>query len=260
LFHEGGHAAHFANVTMDAPCFSQEYAPTSVALAETRYAHDAAGQAIPWRLIQRGIELTQPFAAQDVRNMLAVCYAEKALYELDDADLAADNVLRVLRETEQRVLMLPGGRPFPTLALPHLLSSESSAYYHGYVLAQMAVVQTRAHFRERYGYLLDNPSIGNDLAATYWAPGNSRGFLDLVKDMTGRPFAADALVAEVSRPVDVAIRDARDAVERSESIPRLSAEPELDLRLSVIHGGETIVEPPASPLEVAERFRAWLVR
>ena len=32
LFHEGGHAAHFANIFMPAPCFSQEFAPTSVGL------------------------------------------------------------------------------------------------------------------------------------------------------------------------------------------------------------------------------------
>ena len=36
LFHEGGHAAHFANVVQNSPCFSQEYAPTSMAYAETQ--------------------------------------------------------------------------------------------------------------------------------------------------------------------------------------------------------------------------------
>ncbi|NJN14599.1 MAG: hypothetical protein HC813_02975 [Planctomycetes bacterium] len=36
LFHEGGHAAHFANVDMPAPCFAQEFAPTSVAFAEVQ--------------------------------------------------------------------------------------------------------------------------------------------------------------------------------------------------------------------------------
>lgn len=276
LFHEGGHAAHFANITMDAPCFSQEHAPTSVALAETqsmfcdsflddpewqtRYARDASGQPIPWELIRRGIELTQPFAAQGIRDMLVVCYAEKALYEMNDAELTTDNVLRTFREIEQRLTFLPGGRPRPTLAVPHLLSSEASAYYHGYVLAQMAVAQTRAHFRARYGYLLDNPKIGEDLAATYWAPGNSRGFLELVRDMTGQPFSADALVDDVSRTNDVAVRQAWEAIERAKSIPELQKEPELDVRLSVIHGEETIVEHGASPLEAAERFRTWLER
>ncbi|HTL13027.1 MAG TPA: M3 family metallopeptidase, partial [Bdellovibrionota bacterium] len=29
FFHEGGHAAHYSNITMPAPCFSQEFAPSS---------------------------------------------------------------------------------------------------------------------------------------------------------------------------------------------------------------------------------------
>ena len=32
--HEAGHAAHFANIKMPSPLFSQERAPTSVAYAE----------------------------------------------------------------------------------------------------------------------------------------------------------------------------------------------------------------------------------
>jgi oligoendopeptidase F len=36
LFHEGGHAAHFANITQNAPCFSQEFAPTTMSYAETQ--------------------------------------------------------------------------------------------------------------------------------------------------------------------------------------------------------------------------------
>lgn len=40
---------------------------------------------------------------------------------------------------------------------------QSSAYYHGYVLAEMSVHQTRAHFKAKYGSLADNPAIGKDL-------------------------------------------------------------------------------------------------
>ncbi len=36
LLHEGGHAAHFANVLQHSPFFSQERAPTSVAYAENQ--------------------------------------------------------------------------------------------------------------------------------------------------------------------------------------------------------------------------------
>ena len=40
LFHEGGHAAHFANILSDAPCFAQEFAPkirvNAIAVGSTR--------------------------------------------------------------------------------------------------------------------------------------------------------------------------------------------------------------------------------
>jgi Zn-dependent oligopeptidase len=65
LFHEGGHAAHFANVTGNAPA-SPRVPPTSMAYAETqsmfcdsllddadwlkRYARNAAGEPILMRL------------------------------------------------------------------------------------------------------------------------------------------------------------------------------------------------------------------
>ena len=71
LFHEGGHAAHFSNILAKAPCFSHEFAPTSVAYAETqsmfldsllgdadwrrRYAKDKDGNAMPVALIEKAI-------------------------------------------------------------------------------------------------------------------------------------------------------------------------------------------------------------
>ena len=65
--------------------------------------------------------------------------------------------------------------PRPTLSIPHLLSGEASAYYHGYVLAQMAVYQTRDHFLRKYGSLLDEPGIGHVTAATFVLSWSHRG-------------------------------------------------------------------------------------
>ncbi len=173
LFHEGGHAAHFANIVTGAPCFSQEFAPTSVAFAETqsmfcdsllgdadwrvRYAHDHEGRPMPFELIEKEVRAMQPFEAQNIRNMLIVCYCEKALYEMPDDELTSENILSTFREIETRLTMLPEGGTRPTLSVPHLLSWEASAYYHGYVLAQMAVEQTRVHFVRKFGRLVDNP-------------------------------------------------------------------------------------------------------
>ncbi len=274
LFHEGGHAAHFANIVTGAPCFSQEHAPTSVAFAETqsmfcdrflddadwrtRYALDASGRPMPFELIEREIRAVQPFAAHAVRAMLVVCYVEKELYEMPEAELAPANVLAMLRRVEARVLGLAGGTPRPTLAVPHLLSWESSAYYHGYVLATMAVAATRAHLAAKHGHLLDNPAVGRDLAEIYWRPGNARPFLDLVREMTGRSFSADALVEEVSRTADEAVARARARVRKLDGLPRPPDTVDLDLRLSVIHGHETVVEETRDALAAARIFREWI--
>lgn len=77
LMHEGGHAAHFANVKQGSPLFSQERAPTSVAYAENqsmfldslvsdadwmgRYAYSRDGQVIPWEIIEKDIRSTHPY-------------------------------------------------------------------------------------------------------------------------------------------------------------------------------------------------------
>ncbi len=277
LFHEGGHAAHFSNIVTGAPCFSQEFAPTSVAFAETqsmfcdsllgdadwqiRYALDAGGSPMPFELIEKEIRATHPFQAQNVRNMLVVCYAEKALYEMSDDELTPANILAAFRDIETRLTGLPKGCPRPTLSVPHLLSWEASAYYHGYVLAQMAVQQTRVGFRAKHGSLVDNPAIGRDLAEIYWKPGNSRGFLELVEEMTGSPFAADALVESVSRPTDEAVEEARQLVAAVAGGAGSDGGGgiDLDLRLSVIHGKETVVEETTDVLAASEKFRTWIL-
>jgi hypothetical protein len=275
LFHEGGHAAHFSNIFMPAPCFSQEFAPTSVAYAETqsmfcdsltldadwrfRYAKDARGSDMPRALIDEAITRKQRFAANGVRMMLVVPYVERMLYELADSELDAATILKRTREIERDLLFLSAS-PRPTLSIPHLISGESSAYYHGYVLAEMAVEQTRSFFMSRDGFLLDNPRIGPDLAEHYWKPGNSKTFLSLVESLTGKPLSPDALVHECSRDVGEALADTDKALSREKEIPRSTKPIELDARIALIHGDEVVAtNGKGEPFEQLERtFADWL--
>src|SRR5262249_41578293 len=119
LFHEGGHAAHFSNILAGAPCFSQEFAPTSVAYAETqsmfmdallgdadfrtRYATDAGGRPMPLELIERAPRESQPLRGWDVRAMLTVPFAERAIYELSDDALTPEAVLTICRRVEREL-------------------------------------------------------------------------------------------------------------------------------------------------------------
>jgi len=145
LMHEGGHAAHFANIDQPSPLFSQERAPTSVAYAENqsmfldslcgdaswlaRYALDREGRAIPWQLIEKRIEQKHPYEVFMVRAMLAVPYFEKALYELPDEEVTAEAILALADRVEDEIQ--GGGAGRPLMSVPHILSDESSAYYHG---------------------------------------------------------------------------------------------------------------------------------
>lgn len=275
LLHEGGHAAHFSNIDMPAPCFSQEFAPTSVAFAETqsmfldslmddadwmtRYAHDAEGNPIPRDLIHALLEKKHRYRAHELRRMLAVSYAEKELYEMTDEELTADHILERFQAIEQRLLCQPAaGRPI--LAIPHLLANEASAYYHGYTLAQMAVFQTRAYFLRRDGHLMDNPRIGPELAQVYWRPGNSKTFLELVEELTGEPFSAKATSELVTRPLEEVLADADRRIADLDAIPRFTGDVRLGATVRLVHGDHVIGEAREDEAldGVSERFEQWV--
>ena len=276
LFHEGGHAAHFANVDMPAPCFGQEFAPTSVAFAETqsmlcdslvsdadwqaRYARTRDGAPIPFALQEKGIRATQPFSAWNLRAMCAVSFAERAIYEIPDAELSPERVLRELRDVERRLLFLEQGSPRPVLSVPHLLSGESSAYYHGYVLADVAVAQARAFFRQRDGHLCDNPRVGPTLRDAWWVPGNSKTFFQFVEELCGSPLSAEHLSRTVLRTPDAAVADARQLVRDEPALPHPGGPVELDARIRISHGNETIATNERSFDDLDQAFRRWIDR
>lgn len=273
LFHEGGHAAHFANVVQNAPCFSQEFAPTSMAYAETqsmfcdsllndadwlkRYARNAAGEAIPDALIRARIASTQPMRAFDELSIAVVPYFEAALYELDEAALTPAAVLELARATERRVLGVESPRPM--LAIPHLLNQESAASYQGYLLAHMAVYQTRAFFLREQGYLCDNPAIGPALAEHYWGPGNSIDHDATLRRLTGEGFSARYLAEACNASVEEAWGQAQAAMAAAE---RRGAPGDglaaLDAQIRIVHGAELLADSSAGEDAMCARFEAWV--
>jgi Peptidase family M3 len=217
LFHEAGHAAHFANIRQPSPLFSQERAPSSVAYCELQsmfldsivsdadwratYAlNDKTGERIPFALLEEETRATHPFAVFSIRAMLCVSYFEKALYELPDDEVTAERILALADEYEHKIQGGLSSRPL--LSIPHLVSDEASCYYHGYTLAEMGVHQTRAYILQRDGYLCDNPQIGPTLQKSYWECGNARPFLELVQELTGKELSGDDWVASLNETVD----------------------------------------------------------
>ncbi|CND95935.1 putative peptidase [Yersinia nurmii] len=257
LFHEGGHAAHFANIVQNAPCFSQEFPPTSMAYAETqsmfcdsllddadwlkRYAKNAAGEPLPDELIHANIESRQPMRAFNERHILLVPYFEWALYQWDDVQLTPQAMTQLARDIEQKILGV-NGSPRPTLAIPHLLSMESACSYQGYLLALMAVEQTRAFFLQRDGYLTDNPAIGSDLAEHYWRPGNSVSHDETLRSLTGEGFNPVYLAAACNQTVEQAWAAAQDAIASAAQRPQPAADFDLNVSIRVVDGERLLAD------------------
>ncbi|AXE29791.1 peptidase M3 [Chromobacterium phragmitis] len=274
LFHEGGHAAHFANVTQNSPCFSQEFAPTSMAYAETqsmfcdslledadwlkRYARDSKGEAIPDELIRARIEATQPFAAYAERSIAVVAYFERALYALPESELSAERVLRLARDCEKRILGVDVS-PRPLMAIPHLLNQESAAAYHGYLLANMAVYQTRAYFIGKFGYLTDNPAIGPLLAEHYWGPGNSINHNATLVRLTGEPFNARYLADSCNQSAAEAWAEAQRLIAEAAARDYPAQYPaDLDAHIRLVHGAERIADNAEGDAAMFDRFESWV--
>ncbi|MFJ5337250.1 M3 family metallopeptidase [Pectobacterium sp. CHL-2024] len=275
LFHEGGHAAHFANIRQNAPCFSQEFPPTSMAYAETqsmfcdsllgdadwlkRYAKNAQGETIPDELIRADISTQQPMRAFSERHILLVPYFEWQLYSWDDEARTPEAMTKLARDTEQRILGISGS-PRPTLAIPHLLSMESACSYQGYLLALMAVEQTRSYFLQRDGYLTDNPAIGPDLAQHYWHPGNSVSHDDTLRSLTGEGFNPAYLAQACNLTVDEAWQQAEEMMAKAAARPQPAADFDLSARIRVVDGSRVLADNEQSDEKMCQDFAAFIER
>lgn len=255
LMHEAGHAAHFANIDMCSPLFSQERAPTSVAYAENqsmfldslvgdaawrgRYAKDREGNPLPWALHKQAIEATHPYSVFTLRAMIAVPYFEKALYELKDDEINPETIQALADRIEHEIQ--GGFAARPLLSVPHIISDEASCYYHGYVLAEMSVYQTREYFLNR-GSIVDNKAVGEALTRSYWRPGNSEMFLDLVHKLTGKPLSGDPWIEALNENLETLLAKEEKEYTAALAAPPIDEEVNLNMRVLIKDGDELIAD------------------
>jgi len=184
--------------------------------------------------------MTHPYRVFEVRSMLAVPYFEKALYEIKEDELSPELLYAIADKVEQEIIGGPSSRTL--LSVPHILDCVSCCYYHGYVLAEMSVQQTRKHFIDTLGYLTDNPMIGPELLKEYWLPGNTACFLDLVKNLTGKTLEADAWIHMLATPVESLVesekRKYQSAIGKHLDVDLES----LDLHLRLVHGDVVVAD------------------
>jgi hypothetical protein len=207
-----------------------------------KYALNKQDEPIPFEIIEEEIRATHPFKVFQLRSMLSVSYFEKALYEMPEEEVTAEAVLKLADKIEHDIQGGLSGRPL--LSVPHLVSDEASCYYHGYTLAEMSVHQTRDFFKERDGYIVDNPKVGPTITKGYWECGNSKPFLEIVKELTEKELSGTAWVAELQEGVDDKVK--REKLEYDESLAKVStaSSSAVDLGMTVkfVDGDEVIAD------------------
>lgn len=147
----------------------------------------------------------------------------------------------------------------PMLSIPHLVSDEASCYYHGYTLAEMSVYQTRAFFLKKYGFIVDNPEVGPTLTKAYWECGNSRPFLTIVADLTGKELSGDDWVNHLKESVeDKVLRSKKEYMEAKCA----KTETEIDLHMTVrfVDGDELIADSAVEGglINACKKFEAFV--
>ena len=270
VFHEAGHAADRLNSTQEEVCINTEYPPATVSWAEThsmfmdsisdsiewkmRYAKNSNGVAYPFELFEKKLKATIALNPLDMMHVIFVMDFERRIYERKA--LTKDFVLETAKYVYKKYMDRSEDSLW-MLRVSHIYSWNSSAYYHGYGLAELGVQQWRDYFFKKYGYIVDNPNVGKEMQKV-WKYASLYTAGKFVKMATGKKLSADAYIKNVTRSYDEIIRDAKKRIERLEKVPQKPGKVELNGRITMVHGKQKIADNSKSFEDMDKKYRAWL--
>jgi hypothetical protein len=268
LFHEGGHAAHFANIEMPASSYAQEFAPTSYAFAEIQsmffdnfldspswlksYGRDLDGNSIPDQLVVENYLAKHRSLSFGLRNLASVVEGEYLLYTSEG--LKVEDIIGLFEENERKWLGVPGYRP--TGVVPHLYARDSSAIYYGYLLAQIAVYETYAALEKKLGRVENNPQTAMLLKEHYWKSGNRIGIFEAVNLLSGKAYSLEGLQGIFNQdPVLYANAELSKTWDMDVEPDNLGAS-----NITLIHGDKLIssLKTAGSFEKMAEEYKVWI--
>ncbi len=270
LFHEGGHAAHMLNIEQKDVCVNHEYAPMSMAWAETqsmfmeslfgsiewrsRYARNARGEPYSFDLFTRKIKKLYPLRPLAINGIMFVSNFEREIYET--RKLTPQKVKTIAKKNHRKYFD-QSEDSLSALNVPHIYSWESSGAHHGYGLAELAVAQWREYFYNKYGYIVDNPHVGKEMARA-WVLGSAQTFDEFVKLATGKKLSAEAFLNNSTAPLSKIMREAKKKTHRLEKVKPYTKKIRLGADISIVSGKKTIATNKRSFEDMAEKYKQWL--
>lgn len=270
LFHEGGHSAHFLNVDERDCCMNHEYAPMTVSWAEvqsmfmddisdsiewkTRYARSAEGKPYPFEIYERKVRALHAIRPLEMMHMCRIVFFEREIYEAKN--ITPEFVLTTAKKILKKCFNF-SEESLSILNTPHIYSWNSSAYYHGYGLAQLGVEQWREYFQKKYGYIVDNSNIGKEMKKV-WKYGSRFSVNQFMKMATGKKLSPDAFIRKATMPVEKILSEARARIERLKKIPLVSRPVNFDVSITMVHGKIKVADNSKSFEDMDTKYRKWL--
>lgn len=270
LFHEGGHAAHILGSEQVDVCINHEYAPLSMAWAEThsmfmdtmfssvewrtRYALNSKGESYPFELFERKVRKLNILRPLGLNGIMFVSNFEREVYE--SKNLTTEEVKKIAIKNYKKYNERSEDS-LSVLNVPHIYSWESSGSYHGYGLAELAVAQWREYFYEKYGYIVDNPDVGKEMAKV-WKLGASKTFNEFVSLATGKKLSADSVLKDVLLPINKIIERGKKRIKRLSEVKPHTGHINLNATIRMLSGKKVISTNTKSFEDMAEKYKKWL--
>jgi hypothetical protein len=272
LFHEGGHAADRLNSEMKEVVLNDEYAPASISWAETqsmfldtmfssmewrhRYAKNSKGEPYPFELYTRKVKKTSVIAPYSMYGIMYVTDFERHVYEMKH--ITREKVLALAKRMHKKYFDMRTPS-IQVLAIPHLYSMHTSAYYQDYGLATLALLQWREYFYKKYGHIVDNPQVGKEMKEV-WKLGSSKSFVEFVKLATGKKLSAAAFIREANKKPIAKIREAKKRIAALTQVPEYTQPVQLDAAIKMVDGKKTIATNKKSFEDMAEKYKKWYLK
>ena len=226
LFHEWWHAAHHANITQEDIINATEYAPSSVARAETqsmfleeifysierrtKYAQNKEGQKYPLSLYEKKVKKLQKLNWRNMLNIAAVVKFEEKLYTSEEKNITEEFIIQTGRKLSKKFFGFSENYD-RILTVPHIYARWSSAYYHWYGMATLAFHQRREYFYKKNWYIVDNKKIWKEMTKVrkYWS---SESFQSLIKKATKHELSPFAYLNNTLKTEEEIIKEAKKKI------------------------------------------------
>ena len=270
LFHEGGHAAHLLNSKQKEVCLNHEYSPMSTSWAETqsmfidsifesiewrtRYASNEKGEPYPLELFKRKLEKLHPLRPLSLNGIIFVSNFEREIYEAKN--LNPKRVLEIARRNYRKYFDRSVDS-LHVLNVPHIYAWESSGSYHGYGLAELALSQWREYFYKKYGYIVDNPRVGKEMAKV-WQFAALKSFKDFVVMATGRELSAEAYIRNSIFSLKTLLNRAKKRIQRLAKVSPLKGMINLNALIRMVDGKKEIANNVRGFEAMADKYGKWL--